>query len=137
MSKKPLHLNLEGTPRIWLFYFAVLVQLAASAVSGTGFVLNSPPFLLAGPAIWVVWFIMIFIVVLPGTDKTLRTKTRFLKCGALTIFVSLFVLGLFEVISLTLLLPRFLQTSNVSNDFPQLMDGFNRVFEYNDGTALS
>jgi len=41
MKIKYLGEHQNPTPRILLFYFAVLVQLFASAISGSGFLLDS------------------------------------------------------------------------------------------------
>ena len=137
MSIKPLNINLYSTPRTLLFYFAVATQLIASAISGSGFVLNNSPLLLLGCVVLIIWFVMIFAVILPQTDNALSKRINQLKQGALIIFISLFVLGLVEAVAVVILVPRLMQNQNISSDFRQLMSGLKEVYEYNDATALS
>ena len=128
---------MESTPRTLLFYFAVMTLLSASAICGAGFVLNDSPLLIIGCAIWIIWFMMIFAVVLPKTDDALSKRMTQLKKGAQIIFVSLFVLGLAEAIAIGTIFPHLMQNQNISGNFRQLLNGLKEVYEYNDGTALS
>ena len=137
MSIKPLSVNLYSTPRTLLFYFAVVTLLIASAISGAGFVLNSPAFLITGSVVLIIWFVMIFASVLPQTDIALSKRMNQLKQGALIIFISLFVLGLVEAVVIVILVPHFIQNQNISSDFRQLMTEVKDGYEYNDATALS
>jgi hypothetical protein len=136
-KKRPLSYYLDATPRPMLFYFAVVILLIASALSGVGFVLNSPPYLLSGTAVWIIWLVVMFMVVLPGTDRLLRRHMGGLKRGALIIFSVLFVVGLLEVAAMTFLFSYFEPKEGETSDFSQVMDGLNRVFAYNDSTALT
>ena len=137
MSIKSLNPYLYSTPRTLLFYFAVVTQLIASAISSAGFVLSNTPLLLIGCVIWVFWFVMIFAVILPQTDVILRERMNQLKKGVLIIFITLVVLGMGEAIGIVVLAPRIIRNPNTSSDFRQLMTGLKEVYEYNDATALS
>ena len=108
MSIKSLNAYLYSTPRTLLFYFAVVIQLIASAISSAGFVLNNSTLLLLGCIVWIIWFVMIFAVILPQTDIALSKRINQLKQGALIIFISLFILGLGEAVAVAILLPRFI-----------------------------
>ena len=47
--------SLTQTPRLLLYPLITIVQLAASALGGMGFVYNnSPPLLLTGTVLWLV-----------------------------------------------------------------------------------
>lgn len=129
--------NLKPTPRIFLFYFAVLVQLFASAISGSGFLLNSPILYVVGFAAWVLWFVMIFSVVLPGADTILNRHLNGLKMGATIIFITLSILGLAEAIAVVAVFPRVINDQNIPSDFRQVLSGLKDVYQYNDGTALT
>ncbi len=129
--------QIESTPRTLLFYYAILVQLTASAISGTGFVLNNGLCYIIGTLVWTVWFVLIFIVLRPETDCRLRQHDTFLKRSAFSIFTGLFILGIAEVIIISLLLPVYLKNAQPETPFTQLMVGLDHVFEYNDGTALA
>ncbi len=137
MSINPLRINLYSSPRALLFYVAVAIQLIASAISGSGFVLNNSPLLLLGCVVWIIWFVTIFAVILPQTDNALGNRINELKHGALIIFISLFVLGLAEAGAVGILVPRITQNQNISVDFRQLISGLKEVYQYNDATALS
>jgi hypothetical protein len=115
----------------------VVIQLIASAVSSSGFVLSSPPLLIIGFLIWIMWFVMIFAVILPQTDVILSQRINQLKKGALVIFITLVVLGVGEAAGIVILAPRIIRNPSTSTDFRQLMIGLKEVYEYNDATALS
>ena len=137
MTVKRLNSYLHSTPRTLLFYFAVLILLIASGISGVGFALNSPIFLLAGFGIWIIWFVIIFACVLPQTDITLCNKTKLLKRGALIIFVTVFLCGLVESVGTVIFVPRLIKDQNISADFRQVMTEWKDGFQYTDATALS
>ena len=60
-----------------------------------------------------------------------------LKRGALTIFITLFVLGILEGIAVTTALPKVIQNQHVSNDLRQALNGLTESYQYNDATALT
>lgn len=136
MARKLLSSYLNPTPRILLFYFAAFTLLAASAVSSIGFVLYNPVWLITGCIIWVIWFLVIFIAIMPGTDNALSHRLNQLKQGALIIFITLLTLGLIEILTLTVLLPRLMPGENSPGNFGFLMENFKSVTQYNDGTVL-
>ena len=129
--------HMEHTPRIILFYYAVMVLLITSGISSAGFVLNNAPLLLAGFLLWIIWFVVIFAVLLPHTDQILSKRIGQLERGALIIFIVLFILGLVEGVSAAVFFPQVIQNNNISSDFRQLITGLQEVYQYNDGTALS
>jgi len=137
MGLKSINAYLYSTPRTLLFYFAVVTQLVASAISSSGFVLNSPPLLLIGLLVWIIWFVVIFKVIMPQTDHVLSKRINQLKKGASIIFITLVILGLGEAIGISVLTPRIMRNQNISSDFRQLMTGLKEVYEYNDATALT
>jgi hypothetical protein len=137
MGIKSINAYLYSTPRTLLFYFAVVTQLIASAISSSGFVLNSPPLLLIGLFVWIIWFVMIFKVIMPQTDHVLSKRINQLKKGAVIIFFTLVILGVGEAVGISVLTPRIMRNQNISADFRQLMTGLKEVYEYNDATALT
>jgi magnesium-transporting ATPase (P-type) len=104
----------KPTPRIMLFYFAVAMLLITSGISSSGFILNNSILLLLGFVFWIIWFVLIFTVLLPQTEQFLNQRLRQLKKGALIIFISLFLLGLGEGISVAVLFPRVIQDKYTS-----------------------
>jgi hypothetical protein len=65
-------LQYRPAPRTLLFFFALIVELVASAISAVGFVLNNSVFFLGGTLAWLAWFVVIFLVASPKTDHLLR-----------------------------------------------------------------
>ena len=129
-------LNMHPTPRILLFFIAVLLKLLASALSAIGFVWNNPALLITGTAVWLVWFVILFMIAIPKTDQLLRNKMHWLKPAALTIFTVLVVLGLVLLITLTSYGLGVFQVDRLGEKPAQLVTSFENVFAYNDATAL-
>jgi len=126
---------LESPPRALLFYFAVALQLIASALSGIGFLLDSAAFFFAGTGVWVLWFAVMFMMTLPATDKFIGGSLRSFRQAAGSIFVCFFVVGILEVIAMTAIYPA-VSDEEKTGEFGEVMQGLNRVFVYNDSTAL-
>jgi len=127
-KRAPVLFNLHPTPRILLFFIAVVVQLIASALSGMGFVLISPALMIAGTVVWVVWFVFLFMIAVPTTDRLLQNHIHRFKRVALTIFVVLLLLGIGEVV--------FVQTGGLGKESSSMLTSFDSLFGYNDGTAI-
>ena len=124
------------TPRILLFFIAVLLKLIASALSGIGFVLSSAVFLISGTAVWLIWFILLLLIAVPATDRLLRNQMRWLKPAALTIVVVLLLVGLAEAIVAPSIKAGTLSTGGLNEETSQVLSSFGGVFAYNDATAL-
>jgi hypothetical protein len=126
----------QATPRILLFFIAVFLKILASALAAIGFVFSSPALMISGTFIWLVWFGLLFLVAAPATDRLLANQRRWLKPAALTIFVifSTLGLGLLGVVT-TVGLSSF-QPAQTGSKMSQLVTSFDRIFTYNDSTAL-
>lgn len=135
-GKQYLH-RLDAPPRARLYFAAVVIQLLASALSGVGFVLETPGYFLGGAAAWAVWFVLMFLMTRPTTDNFLERHTRLLRRGAGTIFIALFIVGFLEVIGMTVLYPLYYENDENPGNFSEVMTGLNKVFEYNDSTILT
>lgn len=121
--------NAPVTPRVLLFFYAVVLALAASAVSGAGFVLKSGHLLVAGSAIWAGWFALMFLVAMPCTDRLLHNQTWWLKRVALAIFILLLVLGIAEAVVISCGLSLGQQSDRYVVTLKSMLG-------YNDSTAL-
>jgi hypothetical protein len=124
------------TPRLLLFFLAVLVQLIASTFSGVGYTLNVSGYWIAGIVFWLIWFFLMFLIAAPQTDTLLHQYSVVLKRGAITIFTILLVVGVGEVIVLGILAPWFLN-NGIDNSVDKLVAQMHDGFRLNDGTALS
>jgi len=128
---------LPGDPpaRAFLYYWIIIVQLAASAVSGIGYVLQEPVWYLGGAVIWVLWFVLISQVVRPAPGGFLERHGRGLRRGAKVIFITLFTLGVLEVLTFTVVYPAFSKQQH-GGQIDEILAGFHEVFQYNDGDIL-
>ncbi len=122
-------------PRYFLFFLAVMVQLIASALSGIGYSVNGAAFWVAGLVFWLIWFYIMFLIVRPQTDNLLHRFYGFLKRGAITIFVVLFVFGVAEAVIIGIFAPYFLD-DGVNGGVDEVVQQLYGSFHYNDGTAL-
>jgi hypothetical protein len=135
MGKRLSVFPVDTKPRIMLFFPAVAVQLIASALSGVGYTLNGAAYWLAGMIVWVVWFFIMFLIVTPQTDGLLQGWDGVLKRGAMTIFISLLILGIAEVLIFGVFAHWFLD-NGIDNAADKLVAQMYSGFRYNDGTAL-
>ncbi len=120
--------------RVLLFYIVIPIQLAASTVCGIGFVLHNPVLSLSGMFIWLVWFVMMLMVVLPQTEHFLNTRVNVLHRSARIIFWTLLIFGLAEVIIVASF--NTLLTRDQDSNLGQVLSSFETGFNYNDGTAM-
>jgi len=127
--------HLETPPRALLFYFAVMLQLLASSLSGIGFLLDSPAYFFGGTAVWVLWFVTMFMMTIPATDRIVAGGLNFMRRAAGIVFGVFFVVGILEILAMTVVYP-IVSDEEKTGDFGEIMQGLNRVFVYNDGTAL-
>lgn len=130
--KLPILFPENTKPRIFFFFFAIIIQLFASAISGVGFSLNRNFYWLAGTVLWILWFAVMFIIALPKTDVFLWNYRNQLRKAALALFGILVTLGIFELVVAFFLAPVFQN----SGDFATLLEQMRHGFQYNDGTAL-
>lgn len=126
----------DTSPQIFLMFFALAIQLVASAISGVGFSLNENVFWLAGFALWLLWFMVMLFIVAPQTDTILKYHHEGVKRGALIIVIALILVGTAELTTAIFVAPLF-QRNNTIGDFAQLLSQMEHGFQYNDSTALS
>ena len=134
VEKHGLFSSVEATPRPLLFFFAIVLELAASAVAGIAFALGINALWIVGAVLWTAWFVLIFLVLNPAADRVFKDKIKILKRGALGIFITLFVLGYAEFGALFFFHAHY--TGNTSSTFMQLTEALGHGLQYNDGTAL-
>ncbi len=137
MNIKSLGSKIYSTPRTLLFFYAVVILLLSTVIFSFGFVLNIPALLITATMILLLWFVVIFISLLPQTDVVLVNHAAQLKRGAQIIFVSFTVIGVLVGITVGIIIPHVIQNKNTSQDLRQLLTGVQRDYGYNDGTILS
>jgi hypothetical protein len=125
----------DTSPHIFLFFFALALQLVASAVAGVGFALNANGFRLVGFILWLLWFVVILIIVNPHIDRFLWRYSNGIRHTAFIIFIVLVILGILELVIALIVIP-IVHRNNTQVDFAQLLKQMQHGFQYNDGTAL-
>jgi hypothetical protein len=143
-GKSPLFINKLGrrlnpfspepSPRKLLFFLAILIQLVALAVSGTGYATGGAVYWVAGIVLWLLWFFIMFLIVIPRTD-TLLENSSWLRPFAKTVFYVLLIVGIAEATILVVFVPGYL-SSGADNDFARALKELKYGFQYNDGAAL-
>ncbi len=128
--------HIRPTPRIMLFFVAVLFKLVASALGGIGFVWNSSALMIIGSVVWLIWFAILFLIAMPQTDRLLQNQMRWLKPAALTISVIFLVTGLVLLVTISSFGLGAFQVDRLGEKPAQLITSFENVFAYNDATAL-
>jgi hypothetical protein len=128
--------HFSPTPRILLFFIAIVIKLAAAALAAIGFVLDSPALMISGVFVWLVWFAVLLLIAVPKADQFLKNQMHWLKPAALVIFIVLVLLGasLFVIVSVVKSEPA--QIDQADGDAEQVLTSFDRIFAYNDATAL-
>jgi hypothetical protein len=134
--KLPVFTHINPTPRILLFFIAILINLIASALSGIGFVLNNPVLLILGTIVWLVWFAILFLVAVPAADRFLQSHMRWLKPTAITIFIALFLIGLVELVTVSAIGFDSLNIDRLGEEIAQVLTSLDDTFAYTDATAL-
>jgi hypothetical protein len=85
-----------ATPRIMLFFPAILFKLVSSGLSSVAYVLHSGPLAIAGMLFWILWMATLLFIALPQTDQLLAGAARWLKPLSLTLLTILIVIGALE-----------------------------------------
>jgi hypothetical protein len=94
---------LEPPPRVWLFFIAIALNLAGSALAGLTHFLGIPWLVLASTIFWIIWFACIFAIAIPATDQKLNGVLRWLKPAAGTIIAMLALFAIVEAIGLAVI----------------------------------
>ena len=127
----------HSTPRIHLFIIAILIKITASALSAVGFVLVSPAFSISSTVVWLAFFAVLLLVASPAVDIYLKDRMRWLKPAALTIIIVFCVIGLLLLVIASTIGLESIHSDKPEGEISRIMVSFDKVFGYNDATALS
>ena len=127
----------RSTPRIHLFFIAILLKIIASLLSGAGFVLNNGIFYVCATVVWVGFFVVMLAVASPPVDGFLKERWRWLKPVALTIAVVFSVVGLLVLAVSSTVGLESIDADRPEGELSRLMTSLDNVYGYNDATALS
>jgi len=84
-------------------------------------------------AMWLIWFVVLFLMVMPSTDRWLTPFLKRLKWAAVIIGVVLVLIGIVEIVGVNLL-----ETGRIETELKglQTADALRQRLGYSDGTAL-
>ncbi len=128
--------SFKATPRIYLFFPAIVIKLVASAVSAVGFVEESGLYYLIGMLLWFVWCGLLWLIALPRTDDCLRRFQKPLRTTALVLMAVLAVFGLLELSGAFTTGLDDIGVDVFGPNSRELLGALNHSFAYNDATAL-
>jgi hypothetical protein len=128
--------GLQTHPRAWLFFAVLTVELIASIISGVGFTTDNPAFLLSGTIIWMGWFILLFLMVVPNIDNFWHRHLTWMKRGAIALFILLLITGIAEAAG-TLSLNSLFTLGQDGGKFRRSVQALEQSFQYNDATTLT
>jgi hypothetical protein len=135
-KKLPPLFPAQTPPRFLLIFFSVPILLIASAISGVAFSLKSPAYWISGTILWILWFLVMFLIVTPGTDTRLQSHSKWLISGVKVIVSIILIGGIVELLFMGSFSYWYVQ-SGVDNNFSRVIEELQESFRYNDGTALN
>lgn len=124
-------------PRVWLYFYALLVGLVAFSLSGIGIYLRNTIMLLSGTFIWLLWFVLMFMICIPSLNRLIAPKIRWLRRGAITLMILFILVGVGELIAVRPIPLQLLAQYGKDSGLIQLLVNFAHSFHYNDGIALT
>jgi hypothetical protein len=127
----------HATPRIYLFFPAIFIKIVASALSAIGFVLKSALYQIAGAVVWLVFLLVLLIIAIPGTDTWLKVHLNVLRTAATTIIIVFCIVGVLLLAVATTIGLETIDSDQPEGNLSRLMVSMDRVFGYNDATALT
>ena len=127
---------MRASPRIYLFFPAIVLKLVASAVSAAGFVEHSGPLYLAGMILWMLWFGLLLLIAWPRTDELLLRFHKKLLLTARLLVVVVVLFGAFELSGTSTIGLANIGIDVFGPNSKELLSALNHSFAYNDATAL-
>ncbi|MGD9143693.1 MAG: hypothetical protein PVG61_07600 [Dehalococcoidia bacterium] len=93
--------------------------------------------MVSGTVVWLIFFVVLFLVAVPASDRRLRKHLRGLRNTARTIIISLLVLGIALIAFISIVgLDTFFR-DDPDSGLSELLISLDNVFGYNDATSLS
>jgi hypothetical protein len=125
--------SLEASPRLLLVFFLFPLQLMVLLPVALGPKDWAPLFASISVALWLIWFVVLFVMVTPASDQWLRAHSKPLKWIALSLCLVVCLVGILEVTGINLL-----QTGKLRAESSGLKTAskYLHEFGYNDGTAM-
>jgi hypothetical protein len=93
--------------------------------------------MVSGTVVWLIFFVVLFMVAVPASDRRLRKHLGGLRNTARTIIISLLVLGIALIAFISIVgLDTFFR-EDPDSGLSELLISLDNVFGYNDATSLS
>jgi len=118
-------------PRLLLIFFALASQTVGVTI--LWFAWNTDnidnPFLITLAFFaWLLWFLLVFLMAIPGTDNLLRAYVRKLRWGAMVVIAFLVFASIGEIVAIQVV------NAGVADE-PDVPQRVNSAFTYGDDTA--
>jgi len=126
-----------STPRLNLFFIALLFKIIASTLSAIGFVLVSPFFYISGSVFWLLFLAVLLTIASPDVDIYLADRMRWLKPAAMVIAIVFVIVGALVLVLATTIGLSAIKANNPEGEISRLMTSMQNIYGYNDATALS
>jgi len=120
----------DTPPRLFLIFFAVLVQIGGEVLSWYTVKTGNASLITLAVIVWLLWFVLVFMLARPSTDGLLRPYRRGIYVAALAVVVLLATLGLGEIVGI------HLATTDAASD-NEMAERLTDSLSYNDATALN
>lgn len=117
-------------PRLFLIFFAVIIQTGGEVLSWYAKKTGSPIIITFAVLLWLFWFGLVFLIAKPSIDDTLQPYRKVLHVAAATIVLIIMFLGIGEAIGIHLV-----NTGVVKDN--AMAETLTNGFGYNDATALN
>jgi hypothetical protein len=124
-------------PRVWLYFYGLVVGLLAFSVSGAGIYLGNTTMFITGTFVWLLWFGLMFMICIPSLNLVMAPKIRWFKRGALTLMILFILAGIAELIAVRPIPLQMIEKYGKDSGLIQLFVNFAHSFRFNDGIALT
>jgi len=125
--------SLEASPRLLLIFVLLTLQVVVVFPVELGSRHWAPLLRSINVAIWLAWFITLFVMVTPAADKWLRSHVKPLKWAAVSLGLILCLVGSIEIAGVALLKTG---TLKADSGVLQTAENYSDTLGYNDGTAM-
>jgi hypothetical protein len=124
------------TPRISLFFIAILFKLAYTSLTGGPYIVNQTK-AVWGMFFWAAWFAVLWLVALPQTDVWLARWSQQLKKVAIGGAILLAVIGLGVAGVFIGLKADLIKPASFNTPIDELLTYFKSQPRYSDGAAMA
>jgi len=117
-------------PRLFLIFFAVIIQMGADVFSWYSKSTGNPIIIFFAVVLWLLWFGLVFLIAKPSVDSLLHPYRKILHISAVTVIVIISLCSIGEAIGLHLVNIGVAKENVMAQTLTESLS-------YNDATALN